>query len=86
MKQISISVPEKILDFYDKLVELKLYPSRNEAMRYGLKDFVAKESAFISSLDNNIDKLHILHKKYVEFTEKLQNTETYISTGNFING
>ena len=72
MKRVNINVQEKIVEFLDKVVDLKFYPSRNEAIRTALKQFIATESKFLSDYNTDIVKLNTLHKKYVEFNEELK--------------
>lgn len=69
MKRIGANLPEALIEFLDKLVELKVYASRNEAIRSAVKDFVAKESNFIQNLNSDMVKLREIHRKYVEFKE-----------------
>jgi len=72
MKKIQINVPEKILDFIQKLVDLNIYASRNEAIREALKAFVENQSKFLSNFNSDILKLNELHRKYTEFNEELK--------------
>lgn len=70
MKQISVSVPETILEYIESLVKLKLYPNRNEVIRVALKEFISKESLFIQNLNIDHVKLQNIQKKYIEFKEE----------------
>lgn len=67
-------MPEKILEFIENLIEIKLYPSRNEALRVALRNFVEKESAFLSNLNADMEKLHYLHKKYIDLDNRLKDS------------
>ena len=70
MKQISVSVPETILKYIESLVELQIYPNRNEVIRVALKEFISKESLFIQNLNIDHVKLQDIQKKYIEFKEE----------------
>lgn len=72
MKRVSLNVQEKLIEFIDKEVELGLYPSRNEAIRTAIKNFIANESQFLSNFNSDIVKLNDLHRKYVEFNEDIK--------------
>lgn len=71
-------MPEKIIEFIESLVELKIYRGRNEAIRTALRNFVEKESNFLSNLNVTIEKIHYLHKKYIELDTRLR--ESIITT------
>ena len=43
MKLINILVPERLLKELDDLVELKLYPTRSEAIRMAIRDLIINE-------------------------------------------
>lgn len=73
MKRISLNASRKLIEFIDKLVELEIYPSRNEAIRTAIRDFIAKESQFLSNFQDDYLKLKEIHKKYLEFKEDLRN-------------
>jgi len=72
MKRVNCQLQEKFVEFLDKLVELELYPSRNEAIRLAVKDFIAKESIFLSNLNSDTKKLSDLHRKFVDFDRELK--------------
>ena len=40
---MTINLPEAFLDALEKLTEYGLYPSRSEAIRVALRDFLSKE-------------------------------------------
>lgn len=89
LKKINIYIQEKFDEFLNKLVELGIYPSRNEAIRTAIKDFISKESAFIQNLNNDVIKLKEIHKKYIEFKDGFLNElgistrkDSIFSTGN----
>lgn len=69
MKRVPLNLQVKFVEFIDKLVELEIYTSRNEAIRSAVKDFIAKESNFLQNLDSDMIKLKEIHRKYVEFKE-----------------
>lgn len=43
MKIVTINLPEPFIDALAKLTEYGLYPSRSEAIRVALRDFLSKE-------------------------------------------
>ena len=43
MKAVSLLLPEPYVEALDKLVSRKLYPSRNEAIRFAVRDFLHAE-------------------------------------------
>jgi Arc/MetJ-type ribon-helix-helix transcriptional regulator len=43
MKPISVHIPEVVLEGIDRLVEAGIYPSRSEAIRAAVRDFVIRE-------------------------------------------
>ena len=43
MKIVTINLPKPFLDTLEKLTEYGLYPSRSEAIRVALRDFLSKE-------------------------------------------
>ena len=97
MKRVGLNLQKKFVEFLDRLVELEIYPSRNEAIRCAIKDFIAKESNFIQNLNSDMVKLKEIHRKYVEFKEDAliqlgiltdghrAMRESSISSGKFIN-
>lgn len=54
MKLISIYLPEAYLKALDRLVELKLYPNRAEAIRFAIRDLILKELPFEHRLDEDV--------------------------------
>jgi Arc/MetJ-type ribon-helix-helix transcriptional regulator len=44
MKNITIALPEIYVENIEKLQELGMVPSRSEALRLGLRDFLKKET------------------------------------------
>lgn len=43
MKSVLVHIPSDDVEVLDKLVSLKYYPSRNEAIRFAVHDLVKKE-------------------------------------------
>lgn len=72
MKRIHLLVQEKLINFIDNLVEMELYPSRSEIMRSALKDWIQKESVFLSNFNSDTKKLTELHRKFTDFNEQLK--------------
>ncbi len=61
---ITISVPEKYLDYFDLVVgEWGLYPSRSEAIRQGIRTQIEKDLAHMKSVDDVIVWRKLLEKK-----------------------
>lgn len=44
MRHVNVLLPEPYIKALDKLVERRLYPSRNEAIRFAVKDMIAEEA------------------------------------------
>jgi len=51
MKIITINLPEKYLDAIQVLNDMNVYPSRSEAVRVALNDFLTKEMKMYSDLN-----------------------------------
>jgi len=51
MKIITINLPERYVEAIQVLKDLKLYPSRSEALRIALRDFLAKEVNFVQEIE-----------------------------------
>jgi len=84
--QVSISIPESLLEWVDKVVDMKIYGSRGEIMRMALKEFISKESSFIQTLKLDLEKLNDVHKKYIEFKDQvLEQISPNFSNPKFIN-
>ena len=45
MKVVTVHLPEAYLDAIDELARRKLYPSRAEAIRMAVRDFIKEELA-----------------------------------------
>lgn len=56
MKIITINLPELYLAGIQILTDLKIYPSRSEALRIAIEDFLSKELEMRKDLDLNILK------------------------------
>jgi len=43
LRLVSVHLPEKYVEYLEKLVEMKLYPSRSEAIRVAVRDLINRE-------------------------------------------
>ncbi len=59
MKIITINLPEKYLQAIQILNDLGIYPSRSEAIRIALRDFLTNELKMYQDLDEESFKLLI---------------------------
>ena len=59
MKIITINLPTRYLDAIQILNDLGLYPSRSEAIRIALKDFLSKELKMYQELESDSFKMLI---------------------------
>lgn len=57
MKIITINLPEKYLAAIQVLNDMGVYPSRSEALRVALKQFLSKELKFNSDLEPDSFKM-----------------------------
>ncbi len=62
MKIITINLPEKYLQAIQILNDMGVYPSRSEAIRIALNDFLAKELKMYKDLDDENFKMLIRSK------------------------
>jgi len=53
MQIITINLPNQYLDGIQKLIERGVYPSRSEAIRTALQDFLPEEFNFKLKIDNS---------------------------------
>ncbi len=53
MKIITINLPQKYLDAIETLINLGYYPSRSEAIRIALRDFLGAELEMFNKLDRD---------------------------------
>jgi len=89
MKKVLVNIPEKFIEYIDKLIKLGICPSRSEAIRSAIEDWIIKQSEFLSTFNSDVKKLSDLHRKYVEFQEKFKQdllnnyTESSFSTPKF---
>lgn len=51
IKIITINIPIPYLDAIQALIECNKYPSRSEAIRIALRDFLMKESNFLEAIN-----------------------------------
>lgn len=63
MKIITINLPEKYLQAIQVLNDMGVYPSRSEAIRIALGDFLSKELKMYNDLDDENFKILIRSKK-----------------------
>ena len=59
MRIITINLPEKYLDALQVLQDLHLYPSRSEAIRECLREFLYKEKEFMNTISKESFKMLI---------------------------
>lgn len=50
MKIVTINIPNQYLDCIETMVNMGFYPSRSEAVRQALKQFLAREADFNTNL------------------------------------
>ncbi len=62
MKIITINLPEKYLEAIQILNDMGVYPSRSEAIRIALGDFLTKELKMYKDLDDESFKMLIRSK------------------------
>jgi len=62
MKIITINLPEKYLQAIQILNDMGVYPSRSEAIRIALDDFLTKELKMFKDLDDESFKMLIRSK------------------------
>ncbi len=62
MKIITINLPEKYLEAIQILNDMGVYPSRSEAIRIALDDFLTKELKMFKDLDDESFKMLIRSK------------------------
>lgn len=53
MKIITINLPQKYSDAIQTLQDLRIYPSRSEAIREALRRFLRKEFVFMEEIDDD---------------------------------
>jgi len=64
MKIITINLPEKYLAAIQILNDLGIYPSRSEAIRIALRDFLSDELKMYQELDKDNFKMLIRSNPY----------------------
>ncbi|MFX1391772.1 MAG: ribbon-helix-helix domain-containing protein [Promethearchaeota archaeon] len=62
IKIITINLPEKYLQAIQILNDMGIYPSRSEAIRIALDDFLKKELKMFNDLDDESFKMFIRSK------------------------
>jgi antitoxin ParD1/3/4 len=68
MKIITINLPEKYLNAIQALNDLGIYPSRSEAIRIALRDFLKEELKMYNDLDDEKFKM-IIRSSVNKFTQ-----------------
>ena len=63
MKIITINLPEKYLEAIQTLNDLGIYPSRSEAIRTALSEFLEEELKMFDNLEENTFKMLIRSNK-----------------------
>jgi Arc/MetJ-type ribon-helix-helix transcriptional regulator len=63
MKIITINLPNKYISAIQILNDLGIYPSRSEAIRIALRDFLSNELKLYKDLDNDSFSLLIRSRK-----------------------
>lgn len=63
MKIITINLPEKYLEAIQTLNDLGIYPSRSEAIRTALSEFLEDELKMFNNLEDNTFKMLIRSNK-----------------------
>ncbi|MFX1374468.1 MAG: ribbon-helix-helix domain-containing protein [Promethearchaeota archaeon] len=63
MKIITINLPEKYLQAIQILNDMGIYPSRSEAIRIALHDFLSKELKMYNDLEDESFKILIRSQK-----------------------
>lgn len=65
MKIITINLPEKYLEAIQTLNDLGIYPSRSEAIRTALSEFLEDELKMFDNLEENTFKMLIRSNKNI---------------------
>lgn len=65
MKIITINLPEKYLEAIQTLNDLGIYPSRSEAIRTALSEFLDEELKMFDNLEENTFKMLIRSNKNI---------------------
>ena len=65
MKIITINLPEKYLEAIQTLNDLGVYPSRSEAIRIALSEFLEQELKMFDSLEDSKFKMLIRSNKNI---------------------
>lgn len=55
MKNITINLPQLYVDTIQELIEKKMVPSRSEAIRLALRDYIREDLSFKNKMENNHD-------------------------------
>lgn len=63
MKIITINLPEKYLEAIQILQDMNIYPSRSEAIRIALQDFLSNELKMYNDLDDDNFRILIRSEK-----------------------
>ncbi|MCK4370294.1 MAG: ribbon-helix-helix protein, CopG family [Candidatus Lokiarchaeota archaeon] len=66
MKIITINLPEKYLQAIQILNDMSVYPSRSEAIRVALRQFLSKEIKMYNDLDDDSFRMLIRSKPNIK--------------------
>ena len=70
MKITTINIPNAYLDCIEVLVNMGFYPSRSEAVRVALKQFLTDEADIIEDLEpENFKKLKNIQMEMLQFQQ-----------------
>ncbi|WP_147665248.1 ribbon-helix-helix domain-containing protein [Promethearchaeum syntrophicum] len=61
MKIVTINIPEQYLDCLKTLVDLGYFPSRSEAVRQALNQFLTKEANLVKEIEH--DQFKVLKER-----------------------
>lgn len=64
LKIVTINIPEQYLDCLKTLVDLGYFPSRSEAVRQALKQFLTKEANLVKDIEH--DQFKILKERQMD--------------------
>ena len=65
LRQVSIYLPEELIDRLDELIENGFYPNRAEAIRFAVADFLRRKfPEYLRGLKKNMDPTVVNYVKY----------------------
>lgn len=71
MKIITINLPEKYLSAIQILNDLDIYPSRSEAIRIALRDFLTNELKMYQELEDDAFKMLVRNRSQTKVKRRL---------------